>query len=73
MLTDPYAHLRPKVESCRTCRNYFPTPKGSHGDCHYLPPNADSFFPTVYPNVWCAQYKEDPLKIAHQPTDPQEK
>lgn len=63
MLTDPHASKRGKPESCRTCRFAFFTPKGNHGDCHFMPPTADSFFPTVYPETWCSQYKEDQHKI----------
>jgi len=65
MLPDPFAAKREKIESCRTCRYFNPTPKGGHGDCHYLPPNPDSFFPTTYPDMWCGQYCEDRLKIEH--------
>jgi len=54
-----------KVENCSTCRNYFPTPKGNEGDCHYLPPSAEGF-PTVYPTTWCSQYRADQLKIDAQ-------
>lgn len=73
MLSDPHAAKRPKHESCETCRFYFSTPKGNHGDCHFMPPTADSFFPTTYPNVWCGQYKEDELKIEHSKQKSQEK
>ncbi len=65
MLNDKHAAKRPKVEACATCRFFFPTPKGNHGDCRRMPPTGTyEGHPTTHPDGWCGEYKTDEHKIA---------
>ncbi len=55
------------AESCLTCKFYFPTPKGSYGDCRRMPPNGTTEgHPTTNPGGWCGEYREDALKLKAQ-------
>lgn len=57
-------HKREKIENCESCRFYFATPKGEHGNCHrFPPPSATSGHVTVYPLGWCGEYTADPEKM----------
>ncbi len=84
MLTDPHAAKREKLESCVSCRFFFPSPKchetggkGAHvtGDCRRMPPPPNyNGHPTVYVDGWCGEYQEDAHKITHlQALDAKEK
>lgn len=67
-LTDKHAAKRidagGKAENCVSCRYFFPTPFGNHGDCRFNPPNGRyEGFPTVNPADWCSKYLVDQHKI----------
>ncbi len=75
MLNDPHADKRATIESCATCRFFFPTPKchetggkGAHvtGDCRRMPPPPNyNGHPTVYTDGWCGEYAVDKHKVDH--------
>ncbi len=72
---DPNAAKRATIESCLTCRFFFPSPKchetggkGAHvtGDCRRNPPaTGTDGHPTTYVYGWCGEYKHDTLKTEH--------
>jgi len=64
MLHDLHAAKREKVELCETCRFFFSTPNGGHGDCRRFPPTgAHEGHPTTNPQGYCGEYKADQHKI----------
>lgn len=64
-LIDNHALKRGEIQNCESCRFYFPTPVGGHGNCHrFPPPSANSGHVTVYAEGWCGEYTADAEKIA---------
>jgi hypothetical protein len=56
------------IGCCDTCKFFQEVDMEERGECHRYPPSfipgADSSWPTVKPDDWCGEYREDKGAVA---------